>query len=67
MNRIAHFYSLLYAWDGQHAFDLNNIRKYYNPITRKFEPILYDESIEDGYETVIFPLYTNHFSRMMIS
>lgn len=52
MNRIAHFYSLLYAWDGEHAFDLNNIRKYYNPITRKFEPILYDESIvehADGY------------------
>lgn len=48
IDSISRAYALLMIWEGSHSLHLNNVRWYYNPILRKFERIIYDESI-DGY------------------
>lgn len=52
MDLIAKWLAILHTWDNRHGLFYNNIRFYYNPITRLFEPVAFDNW---GGSNIFFP------------
>ncbi|MDD3150460.1 MAG: hypothetical protein PHV68_06460 [Candidatus Gastranaerophilales bacterium] len=45
MDKLGKYLAILNLWTGYHGQAFNNLKFYYNPITRLFEPIGYDNNI----------------------
>lgn len=61
MELLAKYFAITDIFNGGHAFIWHNMRFYYNPITRKLEPIGFDGFTENGALRVYAHLFFGEF------
>ncbi len=61
MERMAKYFAITDIFDANHAIVWHNMRFYYNPITRKLEPIGYDGFTDSGAYRVYAHLFFGEF------
>lgn len=61
MDLMAKYYAITDIFDANHSAIWHNLRFYYNPITRKLEPIGFDGYTEDGHYRMYVKLFFGEF------
>ncbi|MDF1699297.1 MAG: hypothetical protein P1U56_25805 [Saprospiraceae bacterium] len=61
MELMAKYYSITDIFNANHSAIWHNLRFYYNPITRKLEPIGFDGYTEDGHYRMYVKLFFGEF------